>query len=92
MTLVHDWDKEEAKVARGKFGLRKQRALKEGNVRRNYKQMVCPLITCQKVVKRLRNHLCQTHKIRDRTILQRLIPAAKAYEDVQETSEAPPVF
>ncbi len=94
LTSVHDWDKDEAKVARGKFDLRKQRILKEDNVRKNYKKMVCLLITCQQIVKRLRNHLSQTHKIRDNEVLKRMMSASKAYIDVhgiEETVEAPPV-
>eukprot|EP00795_Rhopilema_esculentum_P010067 gene10068-18714_t len=92
LTILHGWDTAEAKVAWGKFGLRKQRLLKKGRVLKNYTKMVCPVSSCRQVVKRLRNHLSQTHKIRDKINLESIMSAAVVFKDtevagLEETAE-----
>ncbi len=81
LTQVHDWEKDEAKVARGRFGLRKQRAIKEGGIKKNYTKRICPISTCQAVVQRLRNHLSQTHRIKDRENLNMMLSASKIFKE-----------
>ena len=75
LTQVHKWDEHRARAARGMFGLRKSRPLKSGRVRKNYTAKTCPLITCGKVVLRLRNHLRQTHNLTDTRYIKMMVDA-----------------
>ena len=64
---VHKWSEEKASAARLKYGLNIERTRLSENERkskiRTYKKKICPMISCQKVVRRMENHLKDVHQL-----------------------------
>ena len=76
LRLIHQWSDIDARKARGHFGLRKERKLKEKRQRQNYTAKVCPISSCQRVVKRLNNHMRQVHHCKGKASVRDIVAKA----------------
>ena len=69
---IHKWDSRDARLARQNLGLR----LQKKSPKRVRKERICPYENCGKVVKCLKNHLRQTHRIRDDNLFKECLKQA----------------
>lgn len=66
MRQRHKWSANDASGVLNAFGLRKDKkqTSKKGKAKREFKSMICPVLECQSVVKRLHNHLTDFHEMK----------------------------
>ena len=93
MSKKHGWSREKAESARMNFRLNKTRDILSDNSRKSRKQYfhkkICPIPHCHKEVRRIGNHLRQTHKILSNKKFQKCIQAVDiALSDKSDSSES----
>ena len=90
---VHSLAEDNALALKSQYGLYKKKAILSDDVRkgkkRNYQKRYCPVVGCSKVVKRIQNHLKQTHKIKGQKIYIKLLNESKKsiIKDMPEEEE-----
>ena len=77
-------DKENAKLLKNQTG---QMHLSKKKAKRVHEKMVCPVTDCRKIVRRIHNHLRDTHKIKDQSLYRKLLKKATPYQELDTESE-----
>ena len=80
---VHNWDDTKASAAKSVFGLYRARKQKGTPLRkRQYPRRYCPIGGCQKVCKRMENHLKNVHKIPNGAYYRTLSKNSKRFVEI----------
>ncbi len=77
LRLCHKWTPGCVKGVRNRLGLRREREIKAGNKKKQFTAKVCPIPSCNRLVKRLNNHLRQVHKITEKKKIVPLLSQAQ---------------
>lgn len=96
LITVHGMDEAQAKGVKSQFSLYKSRQKLSENQRktkaRHHERMLCPLSTCHKVVRRMDNHLRDTHHIKDnseyKSLLKKAVPQSEFLHTEEESAES----